>query len=218
MRYATAWLVFALGVVAGTASAGSLSVTVVDGRGRPVADSVITLTPDRPAAAPAVPAPPKTFYIDQKNETFIPYVQVFRPGDSVVFRNSDTTRHHVYSFSAIKQFEFVLRRGESSPPMVLDKTGIAAVGCNIHDHMITYLYVTAAPFVAMTGASGTATLDGLAAGNYTVRVWHPQLYPARPPVTARVAVGPAAGPRPMRFRLDLLPDPRMRMDHEHMDY
>ena len=49
--------------------------------------------------------------IDQRDETFIPYVEIFRPGDQVVFRNSDRTRHHVYSFAPAKSLRVRHRAG-----------------------------------------------------------------------------------------------------------
>lgn len=81
---------------------------------------------------------------------FMPYIEVFRPGDEVVFRNSDRTRHHVYSFSPNRTFEFVLAPGQSLARMKLDKSGVITVGCNIHDQMATYLYVSDAPWIART--------------------------------------------------------------------
>jgi hypothetical protein len=209
--------------IAWPAAAGDLTVKVVDGDGKPVSDAVVTLTLDTPAPDPGSlsanerPAS-ATRIVDQKNETFLPYVQVFRRGDTVVFRNSDTTRHHVYSFSPVKSFEFVLRPGESSPPLTLDHVGIAAIGCNIHDHMITYLYVTDAESIAVSGANGRITLPGLATGQYTAHLWHPQLHPGRPEIIRAVHIEGNAVPDPLTFTLSLIPDPRMRIDREHLGY
>jgi plastocyanin len=171
-------------------------------------------------AAPASPpaTTPATHVIDQRNEAFIPYVQLLRPGDGVVFRNSDTTRHHVYSFAAIKTFEFVLRPGESSPELRMDKTGVAAVGCNIHDHMITYLFVSAVPATAMSNDGGDVLLGQVAPGSYTAHVWHPQLHPGRPEPTQKVTVAADSDVVHLAFTLSLMPDPRLSMDREHLDY
>src|SRR5437879_5278123 len=87
--------------------AAEVVVRLSDGRGHPVDDAVVMLTPDAAAVAKSPVGPPATYIIDQRDESFIPYVQVLRPGDKVMFRNSDSTRHHVYSFAAIKTFEFV---------------------------------------------------------------------------------------------------------------
>ena len=142
------WL-FVIAGLLGTAACPLMAAQAVvhlsDGHARAVSDAVVMLTPDAAVAVAPATKPPATYIIDQRDETFTPYVQLLRPGDNVIFRNSDVTRHHAYSFSPIKTFELVLHPGESSPAISMDKAGIAAIGCNIHDHMITYLFVSALP-------------------------------------------------------------------------
>ena len=105
---------------------------------------------------------------------------------------------------------------ESSPAQVLDDPGVVAVGCNIHDQMAAYLYVTDAPWFAKSDASGQVRFDKLAAGAYEVRVWHPRLRPGREEPSQRASLaGDGAGR--LIFRLALLPDPR-RQDREHAHY
>ncbi|HEX6832563.1 MAG TPA: methylamine utilization protein, partial [Rudaea sp.] len=154
------------------ARAGELHVHVADARGAAVADAVVTAEA-RGNVDMSTSHAPATKVIDQKNETFLPYIEIFHPGDKVVFHNSDRTRHHVYTFAPARQFEFVLAPGQSSDPIELDHPGSIAVGCNIHDGMITYLYVSAAPWIARTDKDGNATLD-LPRGDFGVRAWHPQ--------------------------------------------
>lgn len=196
------------------AVAGQLAVSVADDKGKPVADAVVTLRP-LGAAAPARDKPAR-HVIDQRNLVFVPYLQVFRPGDEVVFRNSDATRHHVYSFSPARAFEFVLGPTQSSPPLKLEKAGAIAVGCNIHDQMIAYLYVTDAPWFVQTGASGRALFD-LPAGDYEVQVWQPRLRPGKPQQGMKVHVD-AAQPARLSVPLRLLPDPRLQAGREHVHY
>ena len=105
----------------------------------------------------------------------MPFVTAMRRGDTLAFTNSDRTRHHVYSFSPIKQFEFVMNPGESSQAVKFDQPGVGVIGCNIHDKMIAYAFVTEAPFMAPTGADGRAVMTGLAKGRYRVAVWHPRM-------------------------------------------
>jgi plastocyanin len=182
-----------------------------------VADAVISVVPHGGALAPHEGAP-ATRIIDQKNEAFIPYVETFRPGDSVVFRNSDQTRHHVYSFAPARQFEFVLTPGQSSAPLRLEHAGAIAVGCNIHDHMITYLYVADAPWVERTGVDGKALLSGLPPGDYDVSVWHPQLRPGQTPPQQALHIGASGDHAQLSFTLTLLADPRRGADRERVDY
>lgn len=203
---------------AGPTFAAQLVIHVNDAQRHPISDAVITLMPNGTNVTSAALPATKTRYVDQREETFIPYVQIFHPGDKVVFRNSDTTRHQVYSFSKIKKFELVLRPGESSPPMALDSTGIAAVGCNIHDDMVTYLFVTSAANAALSDGSGVARMDDLQPGQYTASIWHPQLHPGRAEPTRSVSIpsGPAA--TNLSFTLSLIPDPRGAVVHDQPLY
>jgi plastocyanin len=200
---------------AAPANAGRVVIEVVDTSGRPVADAVVSLAPMPDTTAR--PVTPATRYVDQKVETFLPYVTALHPGDSVIFRNSDNTRHHVYSFSDMAKFEYMLGPGESSPPLLMKTPGNAAVGCNIHDQMLTYLYVTKDPEMATTDAQGRASIDGVNAGQYRAHAWHPQLRPGVTLPIQGVTVSEAA-PATVRFNLALLPDPRGAMDREHIGY
>jgi plastocyanin len=213
-------LILAGAILASPAStAADLMIDIVDQHGKPVADAIVSVLPDS-AATQTLPAKPasRTRIIDQIALTFVPYIQVFRPGDKVVFRNSDQTRHHVYSFSPIKAFEFMLSPGQSSPPLELEKSGVVAVGCNIHDSMITYLYVSDAPWLAQSGANGKVRIDDLPAGRYTVRVWQPRLRPGRPDLAQSALLINATESKTMNFALTLLPDSRRQFDREHTQY
>ncbi len=84
-------------------------------------------------------------------------------------------RHHVYSFSPAKRFELPLYAGVPAEPVVFDKPGVVVLGCNIHDWMVGYVYVSESPYFAKTGKDGKALLTELPPRAYTLRVWHPQL-------------------------------------------
>ena len=201
----------------GAASADGLLVRTSDLQGRPVADAVVTIQARTAVTAPERRAP-RVHVIDQKNLMFVPYIELFRPGDFVVFRNSDGTRHHVYSFSPAKAFEFVLAPGQSSPPMAFAKTGVIAVGCNIHDQMASYLVVSDAPWTATTGKDGRALLGTLPPGTYDVQAWHPRLRPGRRNVPLAQVTVSAGATATLSFPLALLPDTRMQHDREHVQY
>jgi plastocyanin len=214
------WIIGMLALAAvASADAAELSVRIADDHGKAVADAVVTVLPRADANnASAARAAPSTRTIDQKDLTFVPYIEIFRPGDKVVFRNSDQTRHHVYSFSQIKAFEFMLVPGQSSPPIELDKTGVIAVGCNIHDQMITYLYISDAPWISHSGADGLVVFHDLPAGNYNVRVWQPRLRPNKPDLAQSMTLIGATESKVLTFNLSLLPDSRRQFDREHTRY
>jgi plastocyanin len=162
------------------AMATNFTAEVVDQDGHPVGNAVVMLVPDAKAAMPLASTrlvTDKT--IDQRNETFLPLVTVVPKGGHITFANNDETTHQVYSFSAAKQFEITLARGEKSQPIAFDNAGVAALGCNIHDHMIAYAFVAESPWTAMTGADGRATIAEVPTGNYQAQVWHPKFPPGR---------------------------------------
>lgn len=215
----TTWLGAVLvSMVAAQAVAADLRVRVTDQRGQAVADAVVGVLP--PPGAPAAPSPaPRTHTVNQVSLTFVPYIEVLRPGDKVVFHNGDRTRHHVYSFSAAKSFEFMLSPGGNSQPLELERAGVIAVGCNIHDSMITYLYVSEAPWTARTGADGVATISGVPAGaRYRVQAWQPRLRPGRAPSMAENVAIEEGATKQLAFKLSLLPDSRRQPDRERARY
>src|SRR5262245_41094741 len=84
-------------------TAAELDVEVLDARGRWVPDAVVVATAIGVLSPPAAPA--KTAVMDQVGKAFVPSVLVVRTGTAVVFPNSDTVAHQVYSFSQPKRFE-----------------------------------------------------------------------------------------------------------------
>ena len=187
--------------VCGSAQAASLTVTVSDQDGRPVADAVVALVPQTKASMPEASARlPMEKKIDQRNETFIPLVTVVPKGGRVVFGNNDSTTHQVYSFSAVKQFEITLTRGQDSMPIGFDTAGIAALGCNIHDHMIAYVFVAESPWTALSTANGRATVD-LPPGNYQMQVWHPKVSGGRPSPATPVVINAQDATLPVTLRV-----------------
>jgi plastocyanin len=207
--------VLALAASASSAAA-DLAVSAREGRA-PVADAVVTVAPVDGTHAPVTDLP-STAAIDQRDLAFVPYVQVARPGGAAIFRNSDSTRHHVYSFSPAATFEMVLGPGEQSRRVALDEPGVIAVGCNIHDQMIAWLVVSDAPWVARTGGDGLARFRGLPAGDYRVRVWHPRLASRDTVVERRVAIGAGGATVPLAVALRLKPEARTQPDPERADY
>ena len=139
-----------------------------DGQGKPLEGAVITLQGPTDAALPA-----QTAIMDQVQKQFQPSVLAVHTSTKVTFPNSDNIRHHVYSFSPAKRFELRLYEGTPTEPITFDKPGVVVLGCNIHDWMVGYIYVTDDPWFAVSDASGAVNLQ-LPAGHYNVTVWHPK--------------------------------------------
>lgn len=152
--------------------AASLSIQALKKDGQPLAGAVITVESEgRPLPAPE----PVHAVVDQIHLAFVPDVIVIPVGSSVSFPNSDAVSHQVYSFSSARRFQLPLYRGKPYPPVVFDRPGIVTLGCNIHDSMLAYVVVTAAPFFGRTDTEGTWSAANLPDGAYRVTLWHPLL-------------------------------------------
>jgi plastocyanin len=156
-------------VATAAAQAASVSVTVTDATGQPLADAVVTLEPAT-GKLPVKPMPQVD--IAQAKRQFEPRLTVVTVGTPVNFPNFDTVRHQVYSFSPIKTFEIKLYAGVPHAPIVFDKPGAAVLGCNIHDRMAAWVVVVDTPHHARSPVSGVVRIDGVAAGSYRLRAWH----------------------------------------------
>ncbi len=168
------------------APAAELHVSVKDHKGKSVADAVVLAVPVDPRNAQHAHPPPDA--VDQVDKQFVPYVKPVYVGSTVRFPNSDKIRHQVYSFSAAKKFELPLYAGSDAPPVIFDKAGVVVLGCNIHDWMIGYIYVSETPFYAKTGPLGTASIGEMPPGEYTVRIWHPNMDRAEDATSRHVVV------------------------------
>jgi plastocyanin len=178
--------------------AAELLILVKDHHGKSVADAVVLATPVDPKAAQRLK--PQTVAIDQVDKQFVPYVKPIFVGSKVRFPNSDKIRHQVYSFSPAKVFELPLYGGTDAPPVVFDKPGVVVLGCNIHDWMVAYVYVSETPYFTKTEAAGTAAIDDMPPGEYSVRVWHPNLEHGEETTARRVTLSADA---PTRVEWDL---------------
>ncbi|VXC15685.1 Protein containing plastocyanin/azurin family domain [Pseudomonas sp. 8BK] len=174
--------------------AASLQAELVDSQGQPLANAVLSL---RSAVAPEVA--PAAAVMDQRSQQFAPNVLAVRSGTSVSFPNSDNIRHHVYSFSLAKRFELRLYQGTPSEPVIFDTPGVVVLGCNIHDWMVGYVYVTDDPWFAVSDAQGKLNLEQLPAGTYTVSLWHPQAPEMLPQAAGQVQLTEAGSQQ--RFTL-----------------
>ena len=171
------------------AAATTFTAEITDQDGKPVQNAVVSLISDSRATMPGASTRlPNDKVVDQRFETFIPTVTIVPRNGRVVFANSDPTTHQVYSFSAAKQFEITLARDTSSPPIVFPIPGVAALGCNIHDNMIAYVFVAESPWTGLTDADGRVVIEDVPPGNYQAQVWHYRYPPRRELPSAQIAV------------------------------
>ena len=128
--------------------------TIVDQQGNPLSRAVLVNT-----AVPASKVEPIAAIMDQINKQFSPSVIAIRQGRSVSFPNSDNIRHHVYSFSKPKRFTIKLHANRPQAPILFDQPGLVVVGCNIHDSMIGYIFVSEWDEFVISDENGNASFE-----------------------------------------------------------
>jgi len=185
-------------------AAAPMSVRVVDASGRPVRDAVVTLNPASGARAPRTA---DRYVVSQKNMKFQPFLTIVPTGAEVSSPNFDPTKHHVYSFSPAKRFELKLFARDQSRTVRFDKPGVVALGCNIHDAMSAFIFVTNSAWTARTNAQGLAVFADAPNAPGRVVVWHPYL---RSP-GGTMQQGVSAGQRSASFSIRLRAPPSMPM-------
>jgi plastocyanin len=190
-RCAPAWSLWLL-VACAPLYAADLNVSVLDPGGHGSAGIVLIAEPQFDVPAKRVS---RTVIMDQRQKQFVPNIVVIQTGTGIDFPNSDQIEHQVYSFSPAKTFQLSLYAGHKYPPIVFDRAGLVVVGCNIHDQMIGYIYVTDSPYFGRSDDAGQWAVHDLPPGNYRITAWHPRMQeaattPLQLPVT--IAEGTAA--------------------------
>jgi plastocyanin len=110
--------------------------------------------------------------MDQKNETFVPYVLAVTVGTTVDFPNSDATYHNVFSFSKAKRFDLGRYARGYSKSVRFDRPGVVRVFCDIHSHMSAFVLVFAHRYYSETDAEGRYRIPDVPAGTYSLVTWH----------------------------------------------
>ncbi len=171
VRTLSLWFLASMLGGVGPVFAGDLTVSVKDTTAESIDRAVVTLLPLFGEPMPMVQT--ENAVMKQQNTMFQPFVLPVRTGSSVSFPNLDEFRHHVYSFSKAKRLELRLYGKDESNEILFDQAGVVALGCNIHDNMLAYIYVTDDPYYLVADSDGAATFVGLPNGTYKVSVWHP---------------------------------------------
>jgi plastocyanin len=125
------------------------------------------------APQPALELPtPGRAVLDQRNETFVPYVLAVTVGSVVEFPNSDRTYHNVFSLSKARRFDLGRYPRGQSRSVRFDQPGIVRVFCEIHSHMSAWILVFAHPYFGVTDGEARYRIDGVPPGSYTLALWN----------------------------------------------
>src|SRR5580704_10031848 len=85
--------------------------------------------------AMALPALAEEHKINQKGRAFSQTEITIKPGDTIVFKNSDDVTHNVFSVSPGMEFDIRRQAPGASSTVPFGKEGVAEVRCSIHPKM-----------------------------------------------------------------------------------
>ncbi len=71
----------------------------------------------------------------QKDRSFSQSEITIKPGDKIVFQNSDEVTHNVFSITPGMEFDLRRQAPGASSTVPFDKEGVAEVRCSIHPRM-----------------------------------------------------------------------------------
>jgi plastocyanin len=119
---------------------------------------------------------PSAATVDQKSCVFIPRVQVVAAGGSYELLNGDPVFHNVRMAQGGRSLHNVampfkgmrVKRSVNGP-------GVVKVSCDAHSWMRAWVVVKDHPYVTVTDASGSFSIEGVPPGSYKVEVWHESL-------------------------------------------
>ena len=130
---------------------------------------------------PGVHKPTKPATIDQKDQTFIPFVTPIVVGTKVRFLNSDNMVHNVFSPSGEKYDLGNWDKG-GVRTRIFKKKGVYKQLCKLHPAMRAYVIVLQNPYFAVTKKDGSFTIANVPGGTYKLAVWNKRKKAAPMPV------------------------------------
>lgn len=136
-----------------------------------------------PTAAVIVSAHPLSFEvevsaggtarIEQLNTEFVPHVTAVTPGTPLHFVNQDGIYHNVFSLTPGARFNIGRKPTGEVVEQVVERAGKVELFCDIHPQMNAVVLVLDTPYFTRPELDGTYLLEGLPAGEYELRLFHP---------------------------------------------
>lgn len=121
--------------------------------------------------------------ISQSGREFHPHVLPVVVGTRVEFPNDDTIFHNVFSLSKTLPFDLGIYEPGQSKSVLMQRTGLIKVYCNIHPEMAASIVVLANPWYALSDRSGRFVICGVPDGDYSLRAWNDMGAETRQPIT-----------------------------------
>jgi plastocyanin len=116
--------------------------------------------------------PTKPATLDQVDLTFVPHILPILVGTTVIFPNSDATRHNVFSPSKAKKIDLGTYSPGSSKTVLFDKPGVFPILCHVHPEMSSFIIVIETPYFDVSNSLGNYYINDVPPGKYKLTVWH----------------------------------------------
>ena len=172
-----------------SSDASEIEVTVLNRDGEPIPNVAVYVQSEHDTL---LPAPTDTVVLDQIDTRFVPHLLVVQTGTQVEFSNSDVIAHHIYSFSRPYNFVLPMSKGDLKPKVYFEHGGVVTLGCDIHDHMLAYIFVVDSNVFGKTNFDGKTQLTTDNAGGLTVSIWSPRIKLNEEELTQTIKAGRSA--------------------------
>lgn len=113
--------------------------------------------------------------IDQVGCLYEPKVVALQAGQKLVIKNSDPFMHNVNIHAKANPADNIAMPNVMTKEKTFTEPETIEVTCDVHGWMKAYIVVLDTPFYATTGEDGSFSIEGLPAGSYTLKAWHPVL-------------------------------------------
>lgn len=135
--------------------------------------SVVLLEPSSPSGAGEQVSDEAQPTIDQLGLAFMPTQLIVRPGETVVFTNSESIGHDVHV--VFSDTDSTVLHVDTDPgsrhEFVFEREGGYDVICDHHLGMRGFVYVTAAPYATFADREGHFRIFGVTPGSFTASAW-----------------------------------------------
>lgn len=114
--------------------------------------------------------------LTQRECEFDPHVVVVPPGKSLSINNADPLVHNVRMFRGSDRIAEEWQHPHAGDLLMrFPAPGRYLIRCGVHSWMYAWVIVAEHRYYAVTDGAGRFTIPDLAAGRYTLRVWHETL-------------------------------------------
>jgi len=157
---------------------GNREVVEVAVKGGALKNAVVYVTKIDQGKAWGAPEKP---LLDQKGCSFTPDMLIVKKGADLTIRNSDPTLHNIHTYEIIGKVRRTMfnvgqpDKGDIKQAVNVKRANAIKIECDAHDFMHAWAFAADNPYAAASADNGSFSIDGLPAGDYEVKAWHPVL-------------------------------------------